>query len=105
MSSFPKAASPGVSRAVHLNRVLLSANLLAVRAELGEVLEVDASAAFAVSEHQIAHIYVNDPIAPAAFESCSSTPAEWRRFSMLRHGCSSLELLVGDLLAVASPDS
>jgi hypothetical protein len=51
----------GVSRAVHLNRVLRSADLLAVRAELGEVLEVGASAAFAVSDHQIVHIYVNDP--------------------------------------------
>jgi hypothetical protein len=61
MSSFPNTASPGVSRAVHFNRVLRSANLLAVPAELGGVLEVGASAAFAVSDDQIAHIYVNDP--------------------------------------------
>jgi predicted AlkP superfamily pyrophosphatase or phosphodiesterase len=51
-----------VSRPVHLNRVLRQAGLLAVREELGrELLDAGASAAFAVADHQVAHVYVNDP--------------------------------------------
>jgi predicted AlkP superfamily pyrophosphatase or phosphodiesterase len=51
-----------VSRPVHLNRVLREAGLITVREELGrELLDVGASKAFAVADHQIAHVYVNDP--------------------------------------------
>ena len=51
-----------VSRPVHLNRVLREAGMIAVREELGhELLDAGASAAFAVADHQIAHVYVNDP--------------------------------------------
>ena len=51
-----------VSRPVHLNRVLREAGLLAVRVEMGrELLDAGASAAFAVADHQVAHVYVNDP--------------------------------------------
>ena len=51
-----------VSQPVHLNRVLRENGLLAVREELGrELLDAGASIAFAVADHQIAHIYVNDP--------------------------------------------
>ena len=50
-----------VSRPVHLNRVLREAGLLAVREELGrELLDAGASKAFAVADHQLAHVYVND---------------------------------------------
>lgn len=48
--------------AVHLNRVLRRAGLLAVRTELGrELLDAGASRAFAVADHQIAHVYIRDP--------------------------------------------
>lgn len=51
-----------VSKPVHLNRVLRENGLLAVREELGrELLDAGASKAFAVADHQIAHVYVNDP--------------------------------------------
>jgi predicted AlkP superfamily pyrophosphatase or phosphodiesterase len=51
-----------VSKPVHLNRVLRDAGFLAVRYELGrEILDPGASAAFAVADHQVAHVYVNDP--------------------------------------------
>jgi predicted AlkP superfamily pyrophosphatase or phosphodiesterase len=51
-----------VSRPVHVNRVLREAGMIAVREELGhELLDAGASAAFAVADHQIAHVYVNDP--------------------------------------------
>ncbi len=50
-----------VDSPIHLNRVLRRANLLAVRTELGrELLDAGASLAFAVADHQIAHVYVKD---------------------------------------------
>ena len=50
-----------VSKPVHLNRVLREANLLAIRVERGlELLDPGASRAFAVADHQVAHIYLND---------------------------------------------
>jgi predicted AlkP superfamily pyrophosphatase or phosphodiesterase len=50
-----------VSQPVHLNRVLRQQKLLAVREELGrELLDAGESAAFAVADHQVAHVYVND---------------------------------------------
>jgi predicted AlkP superfamily pyrophosphatase or phosphodiesterase len=46
---------------IHINRALREAGLIAVREELGrELLDAGASAAFAVADHQIAHVYVND---------------------------------------------
>ncbi|MBX2839989.1 MAG: alkaline phosphatase family protein [Gammaproteobacteria bacterium] len=51
-----------VNEAVHINRALREAGLLAVRSESGrEQLDAGASVAFAVSDHQLAHIYVQDP--------------------------------------------
>jgi len=50
-----------VTRPIHLNRVLRQHGWIAVRDELGhEMLDPGASAAFAVADHQVAHIYVND---------------------------------------------
>jgi predicted AlkP superfamily pyrophosphatase or phosphodiesterase len=46
---------------VHINRALREHGLIAVREELGgELLDAGASAAFAVADHQVAHVYVND---------------------------------------------
>ncbi|WGV26748.1 alkaline phosphatase family protein [Halotia branconii] len=51
-----------VSQPIHLNRMLREQGLLTVREELGrELLDAGASKAFAVADHQLAHIYVNDP--------------------------------------------
>ncbi len=48
-----------VSGAVHLNRALREAGWLRVREELGrELLDAGASDAFAVVDHQLAHVYV-----------------------------------------------
>jgi predicted AlkP superfamily pyrophosphatase or phosphodiesterase len=50
-----------VSRPIHLNRILRENGLITVRDELGhELLDPGASSAFAVVDHQIAHVYVND---------------------------------------------
>lgn len=51
-----------VTDAVCVNRVLRKAGLLRVREELGrEQLDPGASDAFAVCDHQIAHVYVKNP--------------------------------------------
>ncbi len=51
-----------VHRPVYLNRILREAGLIQVRVERGlELLDPGASRAFAVCDHQIAHIYLNDP--------------------------------------------
>src|SRR3954471_5361947 len=51
-----------VDTPVHINRVLREAGLLAWREEDGgELLDPIASKAFAVADHQIAHVYVQDP--------------------------------------------
>lgn len=50
-----------VSRPVHLNRVLRKAGYLRIREENGgELLDAPASPAFAVADHQVAHIYIQD---------------------------------------------
>jgi predicted AlkP superfamily pyrophosphatase or phosphodiesterase len=56
-------AITAVERPVHLNRVLRAAGYLQVRREaLGwETLDAGASRAFAVADHQVAHVYVRDP--------------------------------------------
>ena len=47
---------------VHINRVLREQGFLAVRETLGwEQLDCGASRAFAVADHQLAHVYVQDP--------------------------------------------
>ena len=51
-----------VTRPVHINRALREAGLLAVRDELGtDALDPGASEAFAVADHQLAHVYVKEP--------------------------------------------
>ena len=50
-----------VDTPVHINRTLREHGLLTVRQELGlELLDAGASEAFAVADHQVAHVYVRD---------------------------------------------
>jgi predicted AlkP superfamily pyrophosphatase or phosphodiesterase len=51
-----------VHRVVELNRILRRAGLLTVRlGPFGEMLDTFASRAFAVCDHQLAHVYVREP--------------------------------------------
>lgn len=51
-----------VDDAVHPNRILREAGAISLRVEEGlELLDAGASDAFAVADHQCAHVYVNDP--------------------------------------------
>ncbi|MBA3450941.1 MAG: alkaline phosphatase family protein [Chloroflexia bacterium] len=97
-----------VSRPVHLNRVLRGAGKIAVREELGhELLDAGASAAFAVADHQIAHVYVNDPARLDKVRSLVAGTAgvaevldeAGKRERHLDHPRS------GDLVALAEPDA
>ncbi|HQS06726.1 MAG TPA: alkaline phosphatase family protein, partial [Daejeonella sp.] len=51
-----------VKQPLHLNRLFREHGLLAIREERGlELLDPGASKAFVVADHQIAHVYINDP--------------------------------------------
>jgi predicted AlkP superfamily pyrophosphatase or phosphodiesterase len=50
-----------VDTAVHLNRLFREQGWIAIKEELGlEMLDCGASRVFAVADHQVAHIYLND---------------------------------------------
>ncbi len=50
-----------VNRPVHLNRIFREKGWIQVKDELGrETLDLGGSRAFAIADHQIAHIYLND---------------------------------------------
>ncbi|HRQ25981.1 alkaline phosphatase family protein [Hyphomicrobium sp.] len=50
-----------VRQPVHINRALRAAGLLAVREEKGgEILDIPRCRAFAVADHQVAHVYIRD---------------------------------------------
>ena len=97
-----------VSRPIHLNRVLREHGLIAVRDELGhEMLDPGASAAFAVADHQVAHIYVNDRAklndVRTILERVSGVEAvlgdDEKQLAHIAHARA------GDLIAVSEPDS
>jgi predicted AlkP superfamily pyrophosphatase or phosphodiesterase len=51
-----------VAGPVHINRILRDAGLIRIRDEQGlELLDAGASEAFAVADHQVAHVYVRNP--------------------------------------------
>ena len=97
-----------VARPVHVNRALREAGLLAARATpAGEVLDVFASRAFALADHQIAHVYVRDGAAlPATRRLLTQLPGvarvldrEGQREFGLDHPRS------GDLVALSERDA
>jgi predicted AlkP superfamily pyrophosphatase or phosphodiesterase len=95
-----------VNRPVHLNRVLREAGLLKVRDELGrELLDAGASAAFAVADHQVAHVYVNDATKlDAVKELIRATPGVGQALD--RHAQREIGLdheRSGELIAIAEP--
>ncbi len=96
-----------VDQPVHLNRVLREAGFLAVRREIAgwETLDAGASIAFAVADHQIAHVYVNRPESLEAVKSLlERTPGVGRVLS----GAARREVgldheRAGDLVVLAAP--
>jgi predicted AlkP superfamily pyrophosphatase or phosphodiesterase len=97
-----------VSRPIHLNRVLRQHGLLAFREELGrEMLDPGASAAFAVADHQVAHVYVNDRSRLHEVRSILEGVAGVERVlgAAEQGACHVGHDRAGDLIAVAAPDA
>ncbi len=97
-----------VSRPVHINRALRQAGWLKVRLERGlEQLDAGASDAFAVADHQLAHVYVARPeLMPDVAACLRALPGvetvldeAGKRAAGLDHARS------GELVAVAKADS
>ncbi|HWG85485.1 MAG TPA: alkaline phosphatase family protein [Deinococcales bacterium] len=95
-------------RPVHPNRVLRSQGLITLREELDrELLDAGASAAFAVADHQVAHVYVNDRsklgLVRSLFENTPGVERvlddDGKRAAGLDHERA------GDLVLIAEPDS
>ena len=65
-----------VDRPIHLNRIFREQGWIAIKDELGlEMIDCGASKAFAVADHQVAHIYVADPaLAPRVREIVEAQP-------------------------------
>lgn len=91
---------------VHLNRVLRAQGWLTVKEELGlELLDAGASRAFAVADHQVAHVYCNDPqIIPQVAKTLRGLPgvqsvldADGKKAMGIDHPRA------GDLVAIAEP--
>jgi predicted AlkP superfamily pyrophosphatase or phosphodiesterase len=97
-----------VHRPVHLNCALRQQGLLAVRDELGhELLDAGASQAFAVADHQVAHVYVNDVTKLGRVRSVLElTPGVARIYDAATKGEIHLDHdRSGDLVVLAEPDS
>lgn len=65
-----------VDRAIHINRIFRERGWIAIREELGrELLDCGESRVFAVADHQLAHVYLNDPsLRDTVREVLESTP-------------------------------
>jgi predicted AlkP superfamily pyrophosphatase or phosphodiesterase len=97
-----------VTRHTHPNRILRRAGLLEVRPSLTwELLDAGASKAFAVSDHQICHIYVNDKSRVAEVVSLFEKEPGQRR---VIHGEDRKRFgldhdRAGDVILMAEPDN
>jgi predicted AlkP superfamily pyrophosphatase or phosphodiesterase len=97
-----------VSRPVHLNRVLRERGLLAIRDEMGhDMLDAGESAAFAVADHQVAHVYVNDRSRLNEVRSLlEATPGVERVLDEAGKRTEHLDHpRAGELVAIAAPDA
>lgn len=97
-----------VKRSIALNRVFRAQGWLTLKEEMGrELLDCGASKVFAIADHQIAHIYVNDPAlldaARNAVEAVDGVQlvldARGKRAAGLSHARS------GDLIAFSAEDA
>ncbi len=100
-------AIDAVSDAVRINLALRNAGMLAVRSEEGgEHLDTSESRAFAVADHQIAHVYVRDHgdvgAVAAVLEETPGIDLVLQGDDLHEHGLDTGRS--GDIVAVASAD-
>lgn len=95
-----------VTTPVHINRVLREHGFIAVREELGrELLDPGASRAFAVADHQVAHVYVKNPAEVAAVRTMLEATSGIETV-LDREGKNAYRIdheRAGDLVAIAAP--
>lgn len=97
-----------VKRPIHLNRLFRAKGWIQIKDELGrETLDCGASRAFAVADHQVAHVYVNDPaVRDEVRKLLEETPGvnEVRVAGELwKQGVATER--AGDYIAVSEPDA
>ncbi|MDQ3395705.1 MAG: alkaline phosphatase family protein, partial [Bacteroidota bacterium] len=96
-----------VNKPIALNRALRNHGFIGIREERGlELLDPGASAAFAVADHQVAHIYVNDTSKIDEVKSILLN-TEGVEKVLVDEGRKEYHLdhdRAGDLIAVAGPD-
>jgi predicted AlkP superfamily pyrophosphatase or phosphodiesterase len=96
-----------VTGAVHVNRALRDAGLLAIRTEVGrELLDAGASRAFAVADHQVAHVYVQRPeLVDDVKQLVERLPGVERVLDAAGKRDAGLDHpRAGELVAIAAPD-
>lgn len=97
-----------VDEPVHLNRLFRERGWIQIKNELGfETLDCGASRAFAIADHQVAHVYVNDPaIRDEVRELLAQTRGveEVRETSELWKPGIATER-AGDFIAVSAPNA
>jgi predicted AlkP superfamily pyrophosphatase or phosphodiesterase len=97
-----------VRRAVQPNRALRTAGLLHVRGgPFGEMLDTFESRAFAVCDHQLAHVYVKDPAdVPRVRELLAPLPGTARVLGGEERAALGLDhARAGELVLLAEPDA
>ena len=97
-----------VSRPVHLNWVLREHGYLSIREERGlELLDAGTCQAFALADHQVAHIYVNDPgKLEAVRQLLAQVPGVEKVIGPAEKAAHHLDHdRAGELIAVAEPDA
>lgn len=97
-----------VQRPIYPNRLLREQGLLGIKVDLGlENLDYASSQAFAVADHQIAHVYVKDasllPSLKQAFSSLAGVARVLDRAEQSAYGLSHARS--GDLLLISEPDA
>lgn len=97
-----------VNQPIHINRILRENGLISVREELGhELLDCGASRAFAVADHQIAHVYLNDPSCLRQVQKAlGTTPGIDRVYALDERSEVRLNHpRAGDLVVFSNPDA
>jgi predicted AlkP superfamily pyrophosphatase or phosphodiesterase len=97
-----------VDTPVHLNRIFRERGWLTVKDELGlEILDAGASKVFAVADHQVAHIYLNDAsLEKSARELLEKTPGVEKILGKMEKIAAGIDHpRAGDLIVVAQENA
>jgi len=97
-----------VSNPIHVNRILRDNGYIAIREERGlELLDAGASKAFAVADHQVAHVYTEDKSEVAAlktiFQNTGGIASVLDKAEQAHHHIDHTRS--GDLVLIAAGDS